>query len=189
MQSFWINRASRRLVILLAGSVLLGSIGQAAHAASLTLSQAIDIAIQNNKDLQAARHTVEGARARLLQAGLRPNPRLDIATNNDFIFGNKGQYTTSVGLSQQFSVTNRITRQKDVARADVALAQTEIAQAELKLAGDMASQFYHVLALNRQIEVRERLIDVEQKLVLGTRNRFKAAEVSVIETSGLQSHT
>jgi cobalt-zinc-cadmium efflux system outer membrane protein len=186
MQSFWINRALRRIVIFLVGSVLLGSIGQAAHAASLTLPQAIDIAVQNNKDLQAARHAVESARARLLQAGLRTNPRLDIAAKNDLIFGNKGEYTASIGISQQFSVTNRIAHQKDIARVDVDLALAEIRQAELKLAGDIASQFYRVLALNRQIEVRERLIDVDQKLVLGTRNRFKAAEVSELDVNAAQ---
>jgi cobalt-zinc-cadmium efflux system outer membrane protein len=186
MSSSWVNRASRRLVIFLVSSVLWGSIGQAAHAAGLTLPQAIDIAVQSNKDLQAARHAVEGARARLLQAGLPPNPRLNIAGGNDRLFKNAGEYAASVGISQQFPVAGRIARQKDVARVDVDLALAEIRQAELKLAGDIASQFYRVLALNRQIEVRERLIDVEQKLVLGTRNRFKAAEVSELDVNAAQ---
>jgi cobalt-zinc-cadmium efflux system outer membrane protein len=186
MSSSWVNRASRRLVIFLVSSVLWGSIGQAAHAAGLTLPQAIDIAVQSNKDLQAARHAVEGARARLLQAGLPPNPRLNIAGGNDRLFKNAGEYAASVGISQQFPVAGRIARQKDVARVDVDLALAEIRQAELKLAGDIASQFYRVLALNRQIEVRERLIDVDQKLVLGTRNRFKAAEVSELDVNAAQ---
>lgn len=186
MPSPWINRASLRLVIFLAGSTLLSGVNQLANAAGMTLPQAVDIAVQSNKDLQAARYAVEQARARLLQAGLPPNPRLDIAARNDLLFGNKGEYTASVGISQQFPVAGRIARQKEVARVDVALALAEIRQAELKLAGDVTSGFYRVLALNRQIEVRERLIDADQKLVLGTRNRFKAAEVSELDVNAAQ---
>ena len=186
MSSPWINRGAWRLFIFLVGSALLGGYKQSANAAEMTLPQAIDIAVQDNKDLQAARYTVEQARARLLQAGLPPNPRLDIAAKNDRIFRNEGEYAASIGVSQQFSVAGRIGHQKEVARVDVALALAEIKQAELKLAGDVASRFYSVLALNRQIEARERLIDVDQKLVLGTRNRFKAAEVSELDVNTAQ---
>ncbi|BBP03051.1 cellobiose phosphorylase [Sulfuriferula plumbiphila] len=186
MSSPCINRASWRLLIFLIGSTLLGGLSQTANAAGMTRLQAIDIAVQSNKDLQAARYTVEQARARLLQAGLPPNPRLDIAARNDLIFRNQGEYAASIGISQQFSVVGRIAHQKEVARVDVALALAEIRQAELKLAGDVTSRFYRILALNRQIEVRERLMDVDQKLVLGTRNRFKAAEVSELDVNTAQ---
>lgn len=186
MSSNWINQGSWRPLIIFVGSALLGGHNQIGNATGITMPQAIDIAVQNNKDLQAARYTVEQARARLLQAGLPPNPRLDIAARNDLIFGNRGEYATSIGISQQFSVVGRIAHQKEVARVDVALALAEIRQAELKLAGDVTSSFYRILALNRQIEVRERLMDVDQKLVLGTRNRFKAAEVSELDVNTAQ---
>ena len=186
MPSLWAGRAFWRLAFFLACSGLLSVIGLSANAESLTLQNAIDIAVQGNKDLQATRYAVEQARARLLQAGLPPNPRLDLSKRSDLIFRNEGEYTASIGISQQFPVAGRIARQKDVARVDVALAVAEIQQAELKLASDAASAFYRVLALNRQIESRERLIDVDQKLVKGTRNRFKAAEVSELDVNAAQ---
>lgn len=186
MSSTCISRIFWRFWIFLIGSALLGGLNQIASAAEMTRLQAIDIAVQSNKDLQAARYTVEQARARLLQAELAPNPRLDIAARNDLIFKNQGEYAASIGISQQFSVVGRIAHQQEVARVDVALALAEIRQAELKLAGDVTSQFYRILALNRQIEVREHLIDVDQKLVLGTRNRFKAAEVSELDVNTAQ---
>lgn len=181
-----IDRASWRLLVFLICSALLGGSYHGANAAGMTRLQAIDIAVQNNKDLQAARYTVEQARARLLQAGLPPNPRLDVATRDDLIFRNQGEYAASIGISQKFSVVGRIAHQKDVARVDVGLALAEIRQAELELAGDVTSRFYRILALNRQIEVRERLIDVDQKLALVTRNRFKAAEVSELDVNTAQ---
>ncbi|MDA8127122.1 MAG: TolC family protein [Betaproteobacteria bacterium] len=182
----WANKGAWHLFIFLVGNALLGGCNQNANAAEMTLPQAIDIAVQSNKDLQAVRYTVEQARARLLQAGLPPNPRLDIAARNDLIFRNEGEYVASIGISQQFSVTNRIGHQKEVARVDVALALAEIRQAELKLAGEVMSRFYSLLALNRQIDARERLIAVDQKLVQGSRNRFKAAEVSELDVNTAQ---
>ena len=186
MSSPWFNRGSWRFRVFFVGSALLGGLNQIANAAGITLPQAIDIAVQNNKDIQAVRYTVEQARARLLQAGLPPNPRLDISDRNDRIFKNEGEYVAGIGISQPFSVAGHIAHQKEVARVDVALALAEIKQAELKLAGDVASEFYSILALNRQIEAREHLIDVDQKLVLGTRNRFKAAEVSELDVNTAQ---
>jgi cobalt-zinc-cadmium efflux system outer membrane protein len=181
-----IKIGSWRFLAFLVGSILLGDLSQIASAAEMTLPHAIEIAVQDNKDLQAARFTVEQVRARLLQAGQPPNPRLDIAAKNDFLFRNEGEYVAGIGISQQFSIADRIGQQKEVARVDVALALAEIKQAELKLAGDVASRFYSILALNRQIEARERLIDIDQKLVLATRNRFKSAEVSELDVNTAQ---
>ena len=180
----WINR--RSWYLLISGWALLGVYHQSVSAAGITLPQAINSAVQGNKDLQAVRYTVEQARARLLQAGLPPNPHLDIAAKNDFLFANEGEYVAGIGISQHFSVADRIGHQKNVARVDVALALAEIKQAELRLAGDVASKFYSLLALNRQIEERERLIDVDQKLLLGARNRFKVAEVSELDVNTAQ---
>ena len=122
----------------------------------------------------------------MLQAGLPPNPRLDIAAKNDVLFRNEGEYAASAGVSQQFSIAGRLAHQKEVARVDVALALAEIKQAKLKLAGEVSAEFYRLLVLDRQIALRERLIVAEQALVLGTRNRFKAAEVSELDVNTAQ---
>ncbi|HUW37806.1 MAG TPA: TolC family protein [Rhodocyclaceae bacterium] len=172
--------------MLLVASALLGGYQQSANAAGMSLAQAIAISVQSNKDLQAARYIVEEARARSVQAGLPPNPRLDIAAKNDVLFRNEGEYAASVGVSQQFSIAGRLAHQKEVARVDVALALAEIKQAKLKLAGEVSSEFYRLLVLDRQIALRERLIVAEQALVLGTRNRFKAAEVSELDVNTAQ---
>ncbi len=186
MRLLWIKRASWRRLIVFTSIVLWGSVSLAANAAGLTLEETIGIAMRNNKDLQAARYVVKAARARLLQAGLMPNPRLDLARKSDSIFNNEGEYTTNIGLSQQFPIAGRIARQKDVAQTDVALALAEINESERKLAGEVAASFYRILALDRQIEVRDRLIGVDQKLSETTRNRFRAAEVSELDVNTAQ---
>lgn len=171
-----------------APALLLMALGAsaAADAASLTLPQLIQIAQQENKDLQAARYTLEIGRARLVQAGLYPNPRVDISGSHDFLFRNEGEYSGSVVLSQEFPLTGRILRQQEVARVDLVLAQAEIDEAERRLAADVAANFYRLLVLDRQIAARAHLIDVEQKLAKVTQTRLQAAEVSELDVNTIQ---
>jgi cobalt-zinc-cadmium efflux system outer membrane protein len=165
---------------------LLADAGHSAGADGLALRQLILQALSGNKDLQAARFATSQARARLVQAGALPNPRLELANKNDALFKNEGEYTASIGFSQQFPVAGRIARQKDVARVDVDLALAEIKEAEWKLAGDVANSFYVVVVLSRQVEARNRLIVFDQNLVDVARRRFGAAEVSEIDVNTAQ---
>jgi len=162
------------------------SAGDLSPNRGLTLENLIGAAIQDNKDLQAARHIVEGARARLVQSGLGPNPRMQLSGRSDVLFSNDGEYAVGVGISQDFPVAGRIARQQDVARVDVELAQAEIAQEERKLAGDVAAAYYHLVVLDQQIQTQAHLIDVDTALVEVTRNRLKAAEVSEMDVTSAQ---
>ena len=172
-----------RIAVAACAFIVIGCTGHKAVAAGLTLPQLTDMAIDNNKELRAARQVEAQARARLVQAGLFPNPRLDAETKNDGSFNYGDEYTFSAGFSQQFPIAGRIARQKDVARVDIDLALEEIREAELKLAGQVAVGFYRILALNRQIAVREQLIAVDRRLLAVSRNRFKAGEVSELDVN------
>ena len=157
-----------------------------AEVAAPTLHQLIEIALADNKDLQAARFAEQQARARLIQAGLHPNPRLDIKTGNDVLFGNNGEYAAGVGVSQPFPLAHRLARQQDVARVDIDRVAAEIQDAERRLAGNVASAYYRVIILTRQASARDRLIDIDRHLVDVSRRRFSAAEVSEIDVNAAQ---
>ena len=167
-------------------AAVLALVASNASAAGLTVRELIDIALENNRDLQAVRYVAQQARARLVQAGLSPNPRLELTTANDRPFANNGEYSTGVGVSQQFSIAGRIARQKDVARVDVDLAQLEIKEAERKLAGEVMAARFGILGLDRQIELRDRLTVIDQKLVDVTHQRFRAAEVSELDSNAAE---
>jgi cobalt-zinc-cadmium efflux system outer membrane protein len=175
------------------GALISLSIGSTSFAASpepaprvLGVPQLIDIARKDNKDLQAACYAIDTARAKLLQAGLRSNPRLDLSARSDFLFRNEGEYATTAAISQQFPIAGRLLRQKDVARVDIALAEAEVQEAERRLANDIAGAVGRLVVINRQIQSRDALIAVEEKLAKTTRNRFKAAEVSELDVNTVQ---
>ncbi len=172
------------MVLLL---TVLAPLAVAAPANSVsTLAALIDVALRDNKDLQTARHAVDGARARLQQAGLAPNPRLELSGRNDTLFNNDGEYAVSTGFSQTFPIAGRLARQQGVARVDVALALAEIAQAERTLAGNIAAAYYRLLVLDRQVATQDRLIGVDDALLNVTRDRLRAAEVAETDVTTAQ---
>lgn len=150
---------------------------------SLTLNQLTAMAVQNNNDLRAAKYNVALAKARLIQAGLWPNPSLNLANSDDRVFYNEGEYTRSVGFSQAFPISGRIAQQKKVARVDVAIAMAEIKDAERKLQGEVAANFYAVIITDRKLQQLKNLLTINQKLVQVTHNRFHVAEVSEMDTN------
>jgi len=186
-------RWSRRFRVaqtLAVGLLAFGATSAAAptdsRSAALGAPELIAIARHDNRGLQAACRAIDVARAKLLQAGLRANPRFDLSARSDFLFGNEGEYATSIGISQQFPVSGRLLREKDVARVDIAMAEAEVQEAERRLANEITVAFDRLIVIGKQIHSRNALIAVEEKLARTTRNRFKAAEVSELDVNSVQ---
>ncbi|MHB8455751.1 MAG: TolC family protein [Acidiferrobacterales bacterium] len=175
--------APRRLRSALIAFLVLFMLSPPAWSSTLTVDGAIREAMQNNLELRAALHSVDIARARLVQSGLWPNPRLEIGRTTDTPFRDQGENSTSVALSQDLPIAGRLSKRKDVARVDVELALAEVSDAERKLAGEVADTFYGLVGINKQIEVRDRLIAIDEQLVKTTQDRYKAAEVSELDVN------
>jgi outer membrane protein TolC len=68
------------LALLMGMAGVEGGMRQAAEPReALTIDALIERALRDNPELQAGRADVEAARGRLLQAGLRPSPMLDVS--------------------------------------------------------------------------------------------------------------
>jgi len=78
----------------------------------LTIEQAVDIALRENRDLKAARIQVEEATGRLKQAGLFPNPSLESNFSFDYVFSNEGERNFLAGIFQPLPLSGRIGSQK-----------------------------------------------------------------------------
>lgn len=185
--AFRLRRTSCRLslTVLLAAVFAVSAAAAEPLGTSLNLDQLIATAQRDNKDLRVARYALQLARARLLQAGALPNPRINASGVSDFAFNNDGAYSASFGISQDFPVAGRILRQKEVALVDIDLAQAEIEEAERRLAGEVTANVYRVLVVDRQMQAREALSAVDERLAKATRSRYKAAEVSELDVNAV----
>jgi len=174
-------RRSRWILPLL--STVLFAFNSSVFAQDLTLEQAMREALARNQDLHAARSTVDAARGRLEQAGLWPNPRLVLSNDTDRPFDNAGEYSRSIGISQDFPIAGRIGRAKDVGRVDVARALAEVNEVERRLLGEVAASFYSIVTFDQQIRLRDRLIGIDESLVSTSQVRQRAGEVSELDVN------
>src|SRR3990172_5538208 len=132
---------------------------------SFTIDQVVDLALQENRDLKAARIQVEEAKARLVQAGLYPNPAFEFDIRSDFAFANEGERTFSTGIFQPFPLSGRIGAQKRVARVDIKRTFAELADLERGLVRDVRRAFIELLAIDEQIKLQDTLINLNNELV------------------------
>lgn len=149
----------------------------------LGLSQLTKMAIYNNKDLKVAQYNVLLASSRLRQAGLWSNPSLQLSNSDDRLFTNEGEYSRSVGFSQAFPISGRLSKQKHVARVDIAIALAEIRNAKRQLRNQVASNFYALLIIDERLKQLNNLLNINQQLMQVSQKRFHAAEVSELDAN------
>ncbi len=152
----------------------------------LTAEQAVREALAANRDLQAARQTIEIARGRLLQAGRLSNPEFEMSGRDDFAFRDEGERGYGVGFSQSFPITGRLVRERDVARGDLEMAEAEVRDFARGVAADTSGAFYALMSFDRQVDLNQELIESVRRVERATARRLRAAEVSPAEVSLLR---
>ncbi len=145
---------------------------------TFTPEQAVASAWRGNRDLIAARFAIQQAEARLKQAGLMPNPELELSHAEDRLLKNEGEYNLSVGFKQRFPITGRLEKERAVARVDVAMALAEVRNQERLFAGEVMDRAREWLVLKDKVKANEETARIIGKLIDSSEKRFKVAEVS-----------
>ena len=162
-------------VVIVATYSAVATIGKAEEP--LSAHDAVEIATRDNQDLRAAQFLVDEAKGRLTQSGLFPNPELELSHASDRAFNNEGEFALSTGIKQKFPISGRITRAKDVARVDVALAEAEIKNQRRLLAAEVLKLYYQLILIDEKLGFNSDLQNSLSQLINVSRRRFKLAEV------------
>jgi cobalt-zinc-cadmium efflux system outer membrane protein len=143
-------------------------------------------ALVSNGELSAARLDIERARARLLQAGLRPNPTIDFEQTTGRLTGSAGERETSVGVSLPLEVAGQRGRRIDVARAELEASEAEVAERERQLSNEVLATYSEALAALRELEITEEMNGVDLQTTKFVQVRVNEGESAPIELSLLQ---
>lgn len=177
------HRLVARLAVLFLGGLSAISV-QA--TSSLSLAEALQKTLTFNPTLSQYPYALREIEAQRLQAGLRPNPNLNLELENVLGSGeNRGLQNADVTLSFSQLIELGDKRQMRVALQDQALQQ-QAARYEwdrLQVLADTTARFYQ--ALNRQ-QLREwsrqRISQIEESLII-IRTRAAAGAVSDADVS------
>jgi len=157
-------------------------------AESLTLDQALKEAIEKNLNLLAERHNVSIADARVLQAGLRPNPVLAYGQDYQNVFGTgitaqNGAGPPEWNLRADFPIERG---KKRSARLDLAKAQKSVAELQLlntlrQLILDVDSAFVDAQAARDSLVLARENLKTLQDVVEVNSSRVNAGDLAAVE--------
>jgi cobalt-zinc-cadmium efflux system outer membrane protein len=149
----------------------------AAATTAMTVDQLVARALADNPDLRASRAEVEAAVARVRQAGLRPNPMLDlggqkaIGTDNNLMIG----FTWP--LDRGGRKEGRVT----VAEREVDMKRAQVLDRERRLVADVRMKAGDYFAARRNLGVTDDLVGVNQDALRLVRDRVREGAQPALE--------
>ena len=150
-----------------------------------SVDEIVHRALVSNAELMAARLDIDRARARLRQAGLRPNPTIDLEQQNG-VFNTPGEHATSVGLSLPLELGGKRRKRIDLAQAELEVAEAEIADRERRLANEVRAAYVETMAALRELEVMTELDDLDARVVRVVEARVAEGDAAPIELNLLR---
>lgn len=132
----------------------------------LTLRQALALTVMHNPELKVFSLETRAAQARQLQAGLLPNPELNIEAEN---VGGTGTYSsfdaaeTTVQLSQLIEVGHKTQKRKKVASLEKELAGLDYQDKQSEIFSEAAKAFIAVLAAQEKLILSNELLKLSEE--------------------------
>lgn len=143
-------------------------------------------ALASNGELAAARIDIERARARLRQAGLRPNPTLDFEQTTGRFTGSAGESETSIGVALPLELGGKRRRRIELAQAELEASEAEVADRERTLAAQVRANYAEALAAIRELEITQNLNNLDLQTTRFVQARVNEGETAPIELNLLR---
>jgi outer membrane protein, heavy metal efflux system len=133
-------------------------IAQAQLDAEVTVEELVARALTDSPDLRAARAEIDAAVGRLQQAGLRPNPMLELGGQKALSPDNN----VTIGLTVPLDLNGRKEGRVDVAERELQMKRAQVRDRERRLAADVRMKAGELLAARRGLAVTDDLLAVNR---------------------------
>lgn len=160
-------------------SLFCGALSAAAQSTPLALDDAIRIAWANDPTVAALELAPELARAREEQAGISPNPEIDVRAAVGL--GGESEWEVGAGFSQRLPRRERIDLARNYARLGAETAAFHLAEQRRAVAGEVRRRFYAALVQEARLEIAAHTVDLQQQALTEIERRRAAGEVSDAE--------
>ena len=152
------------LLIGLLGVPLIAAYEAAAQDAratgNVTVDDLVARALVDNPDLQAIQAEVDAANSRLRQAGLRPNPLLELGVQQN-VTGPDNNLTA--GVTVPLDLNGRKAGRVGVAEGELAIKRAQVAERARLLRAEVRMKVGELLAAQRNLRFTEELLQVNRE--------------------------
>jgi cobalt-zinc-cadmium efflux system outer membrane protein len=179
------------MTVVLGGALVAFGVPLAAAQLPVTATTVDDLiarALERHPDIEAARFEVDAAAGRVRQAGLRPNPTLDLGGQRALGPDNN----VMVGLTVPLDLNGRKAGRVGVAERELELRRAQLADRERRLRAEIRMKAGEVLAARRNVATTRELLDANRQAVdvVGARVREGAVpaideNLQIVETNRL----
>lgn len=156
------------------------------ESASLNLGEALDRAAQRNPALLAQAYAERSANGRLEQAGLRPNPTLEVSAENFLGTGARQgvqALEATVQASQTFERGGKRGLRVSAAERERAAVVGEFSLRRAEVLADTAAAFVEALSAQRKLEAAEEPWKLGREVVASAEARVQAGMASPAEVA------
>ncbi|MBK8809691.1 MAG: TolC family protein [Acidobacteria bacterium] len=153
----------------------------------ISLAEIVKLAFETNSEIKIAQLEVDRAKARLTQAGLRPNPTLEVEQSSGRLLGSPGDSEFSTGISIPLELYGQRNRRIERARAEIILKEAEIGIRRREIVSRIVSDYADALSAFREIKILDEIIDIDLQTVKFVQIRVNEGETAPLELSLLQT--
>jgi len=146
----------------------------------LTVEEAVARALAENPELRALRTEIDAARGRLRQAGLRPNPMLELGGQKNVTGPDNN---VNVGLSLPLDLNGRKEGRVGVAEREIEMKQAQVSDRERRLAAEVRMKAGELLAVRRNLDVTRDLLETNRKALGLIRERVRRGAAPALDES------
>jgi cobalt-zinc-cadmium efflux system outer membrane protein len=148
----------------------------------VTVDELVTRALADNPDVRAVRLDVEAAEGRLRQAGLRPNPMLDLGGQKALSSDNN----LTVGVTVPLDLNGRKEGRVGVAEREVEIKRALVRERERRLRAEVRMKAGELLAAQRNLGVTDDLLRVNREAFALIGERARRGAVPPLEASLLE---
>jgi len=146
-------------------------------AAEITVDELVARALTDSPDLRAARAEIDAAAGRLQQAGLRPNPMLELGGQKALSPDNN----VTIGLTLPLDLNGRKEGRVGVAERELQMRRALARDRERRLAADVRMKAGELLAAQRSLAVSDDLLGVNRDALHLVQNRVRQGATPALE--------
>ncbi len=158
--------------------------GMEEPAGLLALRQALALALMKNPELAVFSWEVRAREAEALQAGLRPNPELDVEVENiggTGAFGGLDEAETTVQLGQLVELGGKRSKRKRAATLEQDLAGWDYEIERIRVFTETSKAFVDVLVAQERRRLNREFVRLAEQFLDAVIERVRAGKVSPIE--------
>jgi cobalt-zinc-cadmium efflux system outer membrane protein len=147
----------------------------------LNLKTIIERALQNHPQVLASEKGLQEAKGFIRQAGLRPDPTIELSGGSSAILGESGDQEWGVQYIQPLELGNKRKKRLNVAEIGLMIASQQLQEQKRQLILEIKKQFAEFLSVQSNLEATNRSIELHKKLHEFTVAKVNEGEAAAVE--------